>query len=215
MTRIILVRHGESEANLNRIGSGQLDIPLTPLGHHQARLAAKYILEREKIDCIYSSDLQRAVNTARPVADALKLPINTDKRLREFDTGAFQGLHFDDRNKFFPKESELLRNDIGHMRYPGGEYVPDVYDRMTGCICEICRANPDKTVLIVSHNGAMLTFDAFAHGYSREEVGKLPGFTNVSINVYECDGETARVIEKNITEHLSAVDDDTPDTDRQ
>ena len=215
MTRIILVRHGESEANLNRILAGQLDFPLTELGVYQAELAAKYILKHEKIDAVYSSDLRRAVNTAKPLADALGLPINTDKRLREFNSGVFQGLTVEERKKCFPGEVEQLMTDMGHMQYPGGEYVPDIYDRVVGCICEISRANPEKTVLIVSHNGAMLTFDAFAHGYSREEVGKTSGFLNASINIYECDGEGARVIAKNITEHLSDTDNDTPDTDKQ
>ena len=215
MTRIIFIRHGESEANFKKIGAGQIDFPLTELGKKQARLAAKYILAREKIDCIYSSDLQRAVNTARPVADALKLPINTDKRLREYDTGDFAGLTLEERNKRFPKEAEQLRNDKAHARFPNGEYVPDVYDRMKECVCEISKAHCGETVLIASHSGAMSTFDAFAQGLSREEVPNASGFSNTSINIYECDGYTARVIEKNITEHLSAVDDDTPDTDRQ
>lgn len=215
MTRIILLRHGESEANLKGVGAGQTDVPLTELGVRQAELAARYILEHEKIDVIYSSDLQRAVNTALPVARALGLQINTDKRLREIDTGDFVGLTFEERNRRFAKEFERMRSDFSNFEYPNGEYVPEVYDRVAECICEITAAHSGKTVLIASHNGAMRAADAFIKGYSRMEVGRSVSFGNTDINIYEFDGKTARVIRNNIKEHLSEEQKDIPDTDKQ
>ena len=215
MTRIIFIRHGQSEANFVRIGGGQRNYPLTELGRAQARLAAKYLLKNEKIDAVYSSDLCRAVDTALPVADALGLTVMTDKRLREVDTGAFAGMHLDDRELNYPKEFKLLQTDFSHMRYPNGEYVPDVYDRVSECVCEIARANVGKTVLIAAHGGTIHIFDAFARGYSREETGKAKGVGNTAINIYECDGTSASVIRTNITDHLSEDPDDVPDTDKQ
>ena len=81
MTRLILIRHGESEYNLIRRYTGQSDIDLTDKGRLQASITGEYILANYKIDEIWSSDLRRAIDTARPIAEPLGLPIKTDKRL--------------------------------------------------------------------------------------------------------------------------------------
>ena len=75
MTRIILIRHGQSIANFIGKFAGHSDFDLTELGHRQAELAAGYLLKNEKIDKIYASDLLRAYNTAVPTAKALGLEI--------------------------------------------------------------------------------------------------------------------------------------------
>ena len=102
------------------------------------------------------------------------------------------------------------------MRYPDGEYVPEVYDRVVECVLEIAAECDGETVLIASHNGALRVFDAFAHGYSREEVGMVKGFKNAAISVYELDGVSVKIIKHNVTEHiLTETDDNIPDTDKQ
>ena len=75
MTRIILVRHGQSEANANFIFAGHSDFPLTEFGHAQAKLVAEYLAKNEKIDAIYSSDLKRAYYTAVPTSELLGIEI--------------------------------------------------------------------------------------------------------------------------------------------
>ena len=94
------------------------------------------------------------------------------------------------------------------MQFPDGEYVPDAYDRVVECVCEIAKRHDGETVLIASHAGAIRVFDTFAQGYSREESGKCRGVKNASVSIYECDGQSARPIKTNITDHL-------PDTEKQ
>lgn len=203
MTRLILIRHGESEANVKEIGAGQLDYPLTELGKTQAELAARYLYANEKIDVIYSSDLQRAYHTARPIAELLRLPIIKEPRLREIDTGEWAGIPFAVRNEQFPELIRVLREDYSHMQFPGGESISDVYRRVVPCILELAEKHDGQTVLIASHAGALRTFLAFANGYAEDEVGNVrTGGENANIHIHEWDGKKIRVVLSYFSGHL-------------
>ena len=203
MTRLILIRHGESEANVKEIGAGQIDYPLTELGNKQAQLAAEYLLANESIDVIYSSDLQRAYDTALPVAKALNLPILTDRRLREMDTGEWAGMTFRVREERYPEEVRKLREDYSHMRFPGGESIAEVYERIVSCISEIAKENDGKTVLIATHAGALRNYMAFANGYSSEEVHMIrTGGENANIHIHEWEDGKVRIVLSYFNGHL-------------
>lgn len=214
MTRIILLRHGESVANAKRIGTGQTDVALTELGIKQARLAADYLLTHEKIDRVYSSDLQRTRNTARPTAEALGLDITEFSALREMDIGDWVGLTPEERKKIYPEESRIFTENFSLLRYPNGEYVPEVYDRVVDCVSRIARENEGKTVLIATHAGAIRVFHAFAVGLSRLETGLTVGCENASINIYGFEGGRAFPIETNITAHLRGETKKTAEEDK-
>lgn len=202
MTRLILVRHGQSEANAQGIGAGQLDYPLTELGRHQAELTAAYLAEHERVDVIYASDLRRAYDTALPLAKRLGLTVHTDPALREIHSGLFAGMRFSERNERFPEEIARLRSDFSHMRYPKGEYIPEVYDRVVGCISRIAQQHEGECVLIATHAGAVRMFQAFAEGFSREEAGNASSGDNASLHIYEWDSARASVLVHNFTDHL-------------
>jgi broad specificity phosphatase PhoE len=199
MTRLILLRHGQSEANELNIFSGQSDVPLTKRGINEAELAAKYLLERESIDVIYSSDLSRAYNTALPVAEALGLAVTKDKTVREFDVGFWVGKSHAEIEKEFP---ESYYADPSLRQYPGGEYIPDAFERSVSNILRIANTHPGKTVLIAAHGGVIRCFDAFSKGYGKNQFGNSPITRNASISIYEVDGEKVTPIKTDITEHL-------------
>ena len=205
MTRIIVVRHGQSKANLNKVGAGQSNTPLTELGRLQATAVAEYLLPRENITALYSSDLDRAYETALPTAEALGLSVVKDKRLREIDTGLFTGRSLDRREEEFPKEIKAIRENPSLAKYPQGEYLPDVYDRMKECICEIAERHSGETVLIASHAGALKTFLAFGLGFSRLESAKAPIIANTAISIFEWDGHKMTPVIINSTEHLNDI----------
>ena len=93
-TTFIIVRHGQSEANVKAYFAGRtVDSPLTELGHKQAEIMSEYVLKKYKIDAVYSSTLSRAVNTARTVADKLGLKVNEDGRLNEIDGGLWNNMN--------------------------------------------------------------------------------------------------------------------------
>ena len=203
MTRLILLRHGESEANARGIFAGQRDYPLTDKGREQARQAAIYLTTHEQIDHIYSSDLSRAVETARFSARMMELSVHVDPRLREFDTGEWAGLTAEERQSRYPEEYRALREEPARFRYPGGESVPEVYDRVVEAITEIAERYPDRCVLIVTHNGAIRAFESFALGHARDEGGHTPQNKNASLHIYEWRNGKAHLHARDITDHLS------------
>ena len=204
MTRLILLRHGESEANAKGILAGQTDFELTEKGRQQASEAAAFLATHESIDHIWSSDLSRAVDTAKPTADLLELSIHTDSRLREVDTGSWAGLSREERCARYPELSEEFKQNPSQFRYPDGESCPEVYDRVVEVIGEIAEQYPNECVLIVSHAGAIARFEAFAAGYSREEsFGVVEPSKNAAIHIYEWSNGKAELRARNITDHLS------------
>ena len=202
MTRIILVRHGQSEANLNKTLAGQSNVPLTPLGQAQANAVAKYIVPGENITAVYSSDLDRAYDTALPTAKALGLSITTDKRLREVDLGALVGHRRDRLEREFPDFHNTVVEYPALKKYPGGECPADAYDRIKECICEIAERHHGETVLIASHGGIIRRFLFYALGFSRLEEGSVPPIPNTAVSTLEWDGEKMTLLDINSTKHL-------------
>ena len=96
MLTLILVRHGESRANNEKFFAGQLDVELSPLGHKQAEITAKYVADNYNIDKIYSSTLSRAYDTARAISSLTGIKIIPHDELCEINSGEWQGLHFDE-----------------------------------------------------------------------------------------------------------------------
>ena len=201
MTRLILVRHGQSEANQKRIFSGQRDYPLTEAGLLQAELAADYLEKNEKIDLIYSSDLQRAYNTALATAKRFELDVIKDSSLREFDVGEWAGKS---REQIAAEYPEVWNTEGSLRRYPGGEYTPDAFERSVNAIKKIAERHDGKCVMIAAHAGVIRSFAAFSNSISKYELSKMPDCHNASINVFEYHDGVSIPVRYDITEHLES-----------
>ena len=202
MTRLILIRHGQSIANAQHIFAGQTDFDLTEFGQEQARRAARYLRERETVDAIYASDLLRAYHTACPIADTFELPIVKDTVLREIYAGKWDGHTTDYIETRFPEDFHKWKTDYSHVRCTGGESIPEVYRRVVPHICQLAEENDGKCILIATHATVVRSFDAFSKGYGAEETGSVPFSRNASINIYEYeDGKVAPVC-SDLVEHL-------------
>ena len=151
MTRIIFIRHGESEANKKNLFAGFSNFPLTEKGHKQAELTAEYVVKNYKIDKIYASDLKRAYFTAFPLAKMTENVIIPDERLREISAGEWEGADFYEIPKTHPKEFDVWINDIGNSRCPKGESVKELGARIWKRIGEIAEENDGLTVAIATH----------------------------------------------------------------
>jgi broad specificity phosphatase PhoE len=152
MTKLIFVRHGESEYNRIKRFTGQKDIPLTSLGEKQAERTCAFVMKNYKIDALYSSDLSRAIQTIQPIADALGLPIDTDSRLREIHLGRWTDAYIDDvKNR---ERSAYLAYREGAPA-PEGESFAQMQARVLQAATEIAKANDGKTVAVASHGGAI------------------------------------------------------------
>ena len=153
MLRLLLVRHGQTAWNAQHRYQGHSDPPLNETGLAQARgLAAR--LQTLKIDLLISSDLQRALQTARILADGRDLAFQTDARLRELNFGLLEGHTFDEGLASWP---EMIRNWVEDNNQPpqGGESMEALTQRVLQFHAEILRTCDGKTVLVVAHGGPL------------------------------------------------------------
>jgi broad specificity phosphatase PhoE len=146
VTTILLVRHGETDWNLERRVQGHTDRPLNETGRAQARALADE-LAAEEIDVIYSSDLIRAHETARIVAERKGLDVTAIPELRERDFGTWEGLTDDDIVARFP--------DAHHRAWGDAETKEEMAERVLEALRRIALAHGDSRVLVVSHGGPL------------------------------------------------------------
>lgn len=202
MTRIIMIRHGQSEANKARIFAGHTDAPLSEKGHAQAEAAAAYLLAHEHIDAVYASDLSRAMETARHTADAFSLPIHPEPALREIFAGAWEGRYFDDLNVEYSADRERWRCDLANAFCTGGESIASVFARSLAAVTRIAKENEGKTVLIAAHWTPVLAMICTAEGYGVEHIGSCTEPRNASISILRFENGVFSPECLNITEHL-------------
>jgi broad specificity phosphatase PhoE len=145
VTRILALRHGESEWNAVGRWQGQADPPLTEVGLLQAVAAAELL---GTFDAVWSSTLQRAAHTAAILAEAIGVgPVQTEPDLMEAAFGPWQGLTIAEIEAGWPG---FLAD---HRRPDGAEHPDDVATRALGAVRRIAAAAPGGTVLVVSHAG--------------------------------------------------------------
>lgn len=181
-TRVIIVRHGETEWNIANIRQGHLDSPLTSEGIAQAEALARR-LARERFTAIYSSDLGRAVETAQIISRATGHEIVTDSRLRERHLGIFQGLLSDEIKEKYPTEYKLHRSLGPDYVIPGGESVRQQVVRNIGYLREIAAKHAGETILVITHGGVLNGL--FRHTFSIPfEAPRRFEFTNAGLNVF-------------------------------
>ncbi len=153
--RIILVRHGETDANKQGRFQGASDSRLNATGLSQAQALGQR-LASEKLDAVYCSPQTRAIQTATPIADAHGLPIETVEGLRELDIGELDGLQAHDLRDRYSDLMDQWRTDVGALTMPGGESIAGLQQRTWRAVLEIRdRHEGDATVAAVSHNFAI------------------------------------------------------------
>ncbi len=158
-TTIGLVRHGETEWNLNRRYQGWEDIPLNETGEEQARLVARAIAQEPRWDAIYSSPLSRALSTARAIAELTGFDrIVEDPDLRERFYGEAEGLTADEREAKWP----------GLLTWPGLERQDVMTRRAMAALERVAERHVGGRALVVAHGGLI---NAVLHEVSGGEVG--------------------------------------------
>jgi broad specificity phosphatase PhoE len=161
VTTILLARHGESDWNRAKRWQGWADRPLTDLGREQARELATRLAET-KLDAVYSSDLERARETAEIVAGSKGLPVRTTADLREVDVGSWSGLTRADAEGRFPQlYARWLEGGEG---WDDGETYDEMSERVVRAIRRIAAEHEEQRVLVVTHGGAIRGVHAAALG---------------------------------------------------
>ncbi|MFQ5943120.1 MAG: histidine phosphatase family protein [Anaerolineales bacterium] len=150
MTRLILIRHGETDWNREGRYTGQTDIPLNDVGLRQARNLAERLRE-ELLDALYSSDLARATMTSRLVSEVTGTKVRLDTRLREINQGEWEGLPFNEIRNRYRRILDLRKKEPLSAAPPGGETIGEVQSRVLDSLEDILGNYPHRTVAIVSH----------------------------------------------------------------
>jgi probable phosphoglycerate mutase len=181
-TRVILVRHGQTEWNDGSRFQGHMDSALTPAGILQAEgMGARLALEN--IAAIYSSDLGRATHTARIIAAAMNLEFLTDSRLRERALGIFQGLNRDEIASRYPEETRRYFSRDPNYVIPGGESAAQRFQLGLQFLDEIANRHRGQTIVAVTHGGLVQGMFRYVTGIPFESPRRF-AIRNVAYNVF-------------------------------
>lgn len=201
-TKIIFVRHGQSLGNAAHVLLGHTDLDLSEVGYKQARLASD-ALGDEPIDLIFSSDLIRAYNTARPFAERRGLQVISDSGFREIFLGDWENRPTMPLREAKDPLFEDFCFRFGYFCAPNGESASELGDRIYAHTLDVARRYPGKTLLVAAHAAAIRTLFGRILGYGPDEISNdLPFPTNASFSVCEFDGERLFAIEFSRDGHI-------------
>ena len=206
-TNVLLVRHGQSKGNAERRFGGHTPTPLSARGRKQAEATAR-TLKAESLTAIYSSDLARAVETARPLSNLTRLPINDTSAFRERSVGVMEGLTFEDAAQQHPEQyAALLRRDFEHV-LTGGESYRQLLDRAWQKLDEIIEENRGGKIAVFSHTGTICILALHLMGAldSPELKPVWIASSNCGISRFELRADGfVRVLNLNDTSHLAGL----------
>ena len=172
-TRLVLVRHGQTEAAVAGRSQGRIDNPLNAQGRRQAEALCARLLEYAPA-AIYSSPLVRAVASVEPLAAALGLRVQIEPRLSEMDYGGrddLTGVEMREREPGFM--AAWSGADPSDLRMPDGETLREVQARLVAAVEDLVAAHPDQTLVVCSHNFALRTLICHCLGLPLEAFRSL------------------------------------------
>ncbi|MDH4269900.1 MAG: histidine phosphatase family protein [Dehalococcoidia bacterium] len=149
MTELILARHGETVWNVEKVFRGRADVNLDEVGIEQAELLGKY-LGNWKLEAIYSSPIERALDTANIIARYQKVAVRIAESLTDFDYGEWQSLPEQEVKRLYPALLNEWHNNPHKVRMPGGESLEDVRKRAVEVVNGVLSRHQGN-VLLVSH----------------------------------------------------------------
>lgn len=167
MTDFLFIRHGETDWNRQQRFQGQIDVPLNDLGHAQARRLGER-LGAEPADHLFSSDLQRAQQTAAPVAAAWRAATALVQGLREQGFGVLEGLDVPTIKARHPALWLRWQEHRADFALPGGESLQQFHARVIGAVKALAEAHPGRRLAVVTHGGVLDMLWRTAHGLALE-----------------------------------------------
>ncbi|MDP2750768.1 MAG: histidine phosphatase family protein [Nanoarchaeota archaeon] len=198
--KLIIVRHGETEANLKSIVQGHLHGKLTKKGRQQAKCVALR-LKDEKIDLILSSDLKRAIDTAKEIKGYHKAPLKLTKELRERNTGIYNGKHIE----IVKAAREKSGKSMSEFKPKNGESYIEVKKRVHKFLKKILAKHKGNTIVIVTHSAFIRMLLSIILEKSMEEAFELERQGNASVSIITFEGRERKVHIINCTKHLDGT----------
>ena len=205
MTRLLLIRHGESTANREEVFSGHYDIDLEEKGKLQAKQTAEYVVRTYQIDKVYASDLKRAYETGKAVADIIGIDVVTDTRLREVYGGKWEAVKFLELPQLYPEDYKTWMEDIGNVRCTGGESIREMAQRVYDAVLEIAKENEGKTIVIATHATPIRALQSMIQTGGTEKMQQIRWVTNASVSELEYVDGCWKYIKIGYDEHLEEL----------
>lgn len=199
--RLLIIRHGESEADILNVHEGRADFELTEVGQQQVILLSEWVNNHYKLEKIYSSSLKRATQTALLLGNKQQIEIEYEEDLMEWNNGLIAGLSREEAEEKYPIVNGLAPHDAVYEQ----ESILDFRYRAEKILSKIISENPDDaTIAIVSHGGMInKLYQSFL---------KLPFDTNAifhcgdtSLHEWTIKGNKRHIVFSNRLEHLNKL----------
>lgn len=205
MTKLYFVRHGESVSNVITQFAGSLDMPLTDKGRQQALATAEF-LKVIPFDAWYSSDLSRAFDTGRIIAQMHELIPCATEQLREIYAGDWEGKSYASLEQEYADGYRIWRNQIGLAHCPNGESVAQLQRRVCECVEDIVRRHPNQTVGISTHATPIRVMECIWARRPLCDMHTIPWVSNASVTIATYDERgVGRLLERDIHDHLGTL----------
>ena len=206
MTRLILVRHGETTWNVSGHYQGRTDTDLSDRGRRQASALARR-LRSVHLDAIYSSPLRRALDTVEQVAGDAGREVLVECGFTEIEHGLWGGLHRSEVEERYGETLRLWLENPTLADVPGAESLEEVRSRVYEAISRTLEKHPGQTILICTHDAVLKVLITSALGLGLDSFWAIQ-IDNASISILEHDGQRARLVLLNDTCHLGEEQSD-------
>jgi len=203
-----MIRHGQTDWNMQKRLQGHSDTPLNENGIKQAITLAE-TLRNEPLSAIFSSDLQRAYKTAEEIARLHNLPVHTDPNLRERCYGAFEGMSKSEIKENHPEAHAAWNAGDPDYLFPSGkrtaESIREFYHRAINTIFQIASPYPGKKIVLIAHFGIIESAYRASQGIPLGTRPQMPKpVLNTSINRFLVSHNSIKLLQWGETEHLES-----------
>jgi len=186
MTKVILVRHGQTEWNRDERFRGHADVPLDKTGRAQANATARRISLQWNPAVVYAGPLSRTIHTGEPIASAIPSTVQVANDLIDADCGQWQGLTPDEVNERWPAEFHSYLHQPGDFQFPGGELLETARRRAMKCVNTLIEHHRNQTIVLVSHTALNRLILLSVLGLDSQSFWKIRQGT-CAINVFDSE----------------------------
>lgn len=199
--KLLVIRHGESEADLLDVHEGRADFALTERGHRQAEAMANYVADNYEISKIYASTLTRAKQTAQHLSDKIGISIIFDENLMEFNNGLIAGLPRAVVREKYPEVPNLPIDKSVYEQESQVEFRQRAEDALARILNE---AERDETIAVVSHGGMV---NQLYRSFFNMPIDCIYYFNtaDTGIHIWSITNRERRVIKANYDEHIKGI----------
>ncbi|MGI6695966.1 MAG: histidine phosphatase family protein [Christensenellales bacterium] len=204
--RILVIRHGQSQADILNVHEGRADFELTPIGLSQAKQMVVWVAKRYQVDTIITSPLKRALQTAECLANQLNLSFSTDELLLEFNNGLIAGLSRKEAQARYPYVPDLPPDKALYGQESKHAFRHRA-DKVLGKV--LSSYHQDATIVLISHGGLI---NQLYHAFLSLPIDSPVIFHTGDTGIHEwrIEGESRRVVMANSLQHLTILNNKIP-----